>query len=240
MVESEIVLLVVTFLGAFVEGITGIGFFMICMSVLISLYDYQTVMFALKLLAITQGGILVLTHRREVQWKTMAAPVLAGIPGSLIGLKLLSVLPVEFLQRALGLFLVFISVQALLIRERSGIRPTLRNGCLAGIASGFLSGTLNLPGPPLVLYYLGCLKDKNLYFATICATFLCQNIFQTAIYAAGGSISTPVFVLFLHAAPGCLTGYYLGRCVFSRVNIEKIKRWIYLIMAIMGLRSLLL
>jgi len=238
---ETVILLVVTFAGAFTEGITGIGFFMICMSVLPAFYEYQTVMFAVKLMAILQGSILVCARLREVRWRVLAIPLGVSLLSSLVGLRLLDILPVALLQRMLGVVLIGVSVLSLAAKGSMHIRPSLRNGCLAGVCSGFLSGTVNIPGPPLVLYYMGCFSDdKNLYFSTICATFLFQNIFQITLQTGRGMIGAPIIQLFAYSIPSCLLGYYLGRRVFSRIDIEMVRRGLYIIMVLMGLRSLLL
>lgn len=231
--------LLIIFAAAFAEGISGIGCAMICMAILPDFFGYYETFMLTKMLGMVFETAVIITGFRNIRWKVMAVPLLASLAASVAGLQLLPVLPERGLKMALGIVLIVFSLWSLFSKKVIKIPATVRNGSVAGVFSGFLGGVMSVPGPPMVIYYLGTLgENKREYFATICATFWFQNIFQFGMQISRRAVGIEIWKLFAYSVTASVAGYILGQKVFRKADISVIRKIIYAIMLVMGIRNL--
>lgn len=235
-----IILVVVIFFASFAEGMSGIGMALVCMAMLPAFFDFYQVMILTKILGILFETYIVTRNRGRIRWGFLAPVTLASLAASWLGIEILFLVPVVWMKRMLGMVLTVFSAYFLFSGKQPSIRPGIRNGCVAGTLSGLLGGALSVPGPPLVFYYLGVFgDDKTGYLTTICASFLFQNVFQLGLQLEKQEMGVEMLYLFGCSCTFCAAGYFLGQKLFQKTDPAVIRRILYAVMLLMGIRNLL-
>jgi uncharacterized membrane protein YfcA len=142
---------------------------------------------------------------------------------------------VTVFETLLGVALIALSIFFLFFNNRIQIKPTAANGVLAGALGGTLNGLFSTGGPPVVLYLTQTTKDNLTYFATIQFYFGITNIYAVAMRALNGVIDAQVLICAAVGMIGCMTGDYLGKLVFDKLDTKKLRTVIYIGMIISGL-----
>ncbi len=231
-----VILVLVAFVGAVVQGMVGMGYSMLCMAVLPFVLPFYDLAICMKLLSLVFCAPLFGKLRTKIRWKVLLMPTLVSFVGATIGYQVLIRADEVLLQKLLGVLLLGISLFFLLRRKAVEIRPTVVNGSVTGLASGFCSGACNVPGPPLAIYYMNVFpKEKEVYFATISATFLINGAYQIALYIMDGNITAYGVELALIAAVPTVIGYFVGRMLFDKISAETVQRAVYASVCIMAI-----
>ena len=105
-----------------------------------------------------------LRHRKNISYRTVLPLLAASLVTIPIAVYFSSAVPAKVFQAILGTVLIALSLYFLFFEKKVRIRPTVRNGLLAGTVSGTLSGLFSTGGPPVVLYLTEALPDKHVYF----------------------------------------------------------------------------
>ena len=134
----------------------------------------------------------------------------------------------------LGCVLVVLGIYFIFFNGNLKIKPTPVNGVLAGMLGGGLGGLFSTGGPPVVLYLNNATSENMIYFATISFYFAFTDVYATAVRAINGIITPQIVLYALIGLAGCLTGDFIGKKVFDRLDGAKLKRIIYIGMIISG------
>jgi len=150
--------------------------------------------------------------------------VLGVVPGTLLGLGLLALVPAESLAAPMG---VLVLVAVVLSAVRVNLSPTRVTLAVAGMASGFLATAGSIGGPPMALVYAqskGPRLRSNLsvFFVVTAAASL------VALAAAGhfGAHEVRVSALFV---PGVLVGFLASgplRPLVDRGHVRPAVLWL--------------
>jgi uncharacterized membrane protein YfcA len=177
-----------------------------------------------NLMTLVAGG-----RRPEVLGGEAAWLVAWALPGLALGTWLVTRLPSDAIRVAVGV-LVF---AALLQRSawwagRSGrlsdvvagsgpaSHPAGRGArAAAGVASGALSTSTGLSGPPLVLYFTSAQLAPRLVRDTLAAIFLALGVLTTTTLAVSGELTLPAVTALLPFA--AIAGAVLGHRIFDRL-----------------------
>lgn len=159
----------------------------------------------------------------------------AGLIGALIGVMLNAQVSAQLFGMLLG---GFVSITGLLmyVRERLDVRPTADVSVAAatgvGLFIGIASGMLGVGGPVIavpVLVLLGMPFLLAVGVAQVQSIFIA--LFATAGYAAQGSVSLSLAALI--GIPQ-LAGVFVGWKVAHRVDEERLKKWLAIVLLIAG------
>ena len=177
-------------------------------------------------------------YRKDVHYR-MAVPMLcAALLTIPVAVRFAKDLPTEAFRMLLGVVLVAFSLYFLLFQKKIRLKPTVPNGVLAGTLGGVLNGLFATGGPPVVLYLSSAMQDKTAYFATIQFYFAFTNLYATIMRLANGMITAEILLYTAVGAVGWLLGDRMGRLVFNKLDVEKLRRIIYIGMIISGVLML--
>ena len=90
-----------------------------------------------------------------------------------------------------------------------------------------------------MLYLNSATEDNITYFATIQFYFCFTNLYAAAVRAANGIINAHLLLLAAIGAIGCMSGDFIGKAVFDKLDSDKLRRIIYAGMLIGGVVTLL-
>ena len=229
------------FLGAALQSATGFGFALVAAPILFALLGPQQAVTAGVLLGLLLNVLTLTTERRRPQVLGRDAALLLAwsVPGLALGALALRELP-EGVLSALVAVAVFAAL-AVRVRARRRVRPVvgrMRAWRLpaAGAASGALSTSTSLSGPPLVFHLLARGAAPAPMRDTLAAIFAAQALLGLPALALTATFEPPDGVWALLLAG--LAGQVLGRRVFAWLQGERYERAVLALLAVTALVAL--
>lgn len=236
--------------GAAVQSATGFGFALLLSPALFAAVDpYEAITallalgLALNLLVLADGGIA------PAQSRALAPMLLAALPGLLLGAGLLAWLSKPVLQIAVGAAVILaaavqwhtrargVAGQAASVDDASAGAWGGAPAALVGFASGALTTSVSISGPPIVLW----LEARGLHPAEIRASlavaFLFLNLAGAVVVLAtggGGAVDPGLLVVLLALV---LAGHLLGAAAFRRLDQRSFSRIALGLVALAGAAS---
>jgi uncharacterized protein len=228
--------------GSFVQSSTGFGFALVLSPALFAVMDPVEAVMALLVLGLALS-VLVLFERGQpehVDWRSLVPMLVAALPGLAVGAVALTQLSKGTLQVAVGVAVVGVAAWQLRRRRRGTGHPRLGPG--AGIGAGFVSGALttsiNVSGPPVVLWLEARGASPEEFRESLAATFLVLDLTGGALLLAAegsGSIE-PAKVGPLLAL--VVAGYALGAVAFRRLDRERFYTMVLVLVTCTGVASI--
>lgn len=158
---------------------------------------------------------------RRVLGPEVASMLSAAVPGAALGLVVLAALEKGTLQVLVGVLVMGAAAVRLVADRRllAGPAAPAWTAYPAGLASGVLTTSTSLSGPPLVLWLLGRRARPGEVRDSLAASFLALNVVGIAGLLVAGGIGPgpdPAFLLALLALT--VLGQVLGRRAFERLD----------------------
>jgi uncharacterized protein len=225
--------------GAFVQSTTGFGFALVLSPALFAVMDPVEAVMALLVLGFVLS-LLVLFERgrpEHVDWRSLMPMLLAALPGLALGAIALTELSKAALQVAVGVAVVAAAAWQLR-RRRRGAQPHPVPATVAGFTSGALTTSINVSGPPIVLWLEARGAAPEEFRASLAATFLALDLAGGALLLAAKGTGTididrlgPLLAL-------VIAGYALGAAAFRRLNRERFYTLVLALVACTGVASI--
>jgi uncharacterized protein len=224
--------------GAFVQSTTGFGFALILSPALFAVMDPVDAVMALLLLGLALSLLVLFERGRpdHVDWRSLVPMLIAALPGLAVGAVALTQLSKSVLQVAVGVAVIAAAAWQLR-RRRRGAEPHRVPAALAGFTSGTLTTSINVSGPPVVLWLEAREASPEEFRASLAATFLVLDLAGGALLlAAEGSASIdagrvgPLLAL-------VVAGYALGAWAFRRLDRERFYTLVLALVACTGVAS---
>ena len=227
-------------IGCALNTVCGFGFGVFCMMFMPYVMG-STVQAAamINIITFVQSTYLAIRYREHIKWKLFLVPLVAYFITSFLAVRLSSGLDNELMKRILGAFLLALSMYFIFIAKRVKLRASTRNGLIAGGIGGIMSGMFATGGPPASLYYSATTETKEDYLATIQGYFVFTNMYVIILRAANGVINKNVLVCTAVGFGGLFLGNFLGIYIFKRIDVEFMRKAIYVMMAVSGVVMLL-
>ncbi|MDN5343922.1 MAG: uncharacterized protein PWQ18_33 [Clostridia bacterium] len=225
-------------LAATLQGITGFGFALIAVPLLMLVFDAHTAVVLNLLISFCTQLALSLRVREGV-----VRPLLIHLfGGSLIGIPVGLYVFLHFNMQNLKIFISAITIffaLALLknIRIEKLAGRWVEN--LVGSLSGFLSTSVGIPGPPVVLFLNHQDLCKENFRATASAYFTFLYSVSLIFLGFSGSVSQSIAAKAFTLLPFAFLGSYLGVYLFPRVSQRHFQYGVPLLVVATGIYSLL-
>ena len=228
-----IIIAIIIFLAAFQQSLSGFGFALVTMPVLVQLVGLQT---AAPLIA--SSGLLLtiinaLRWRKSIDWSEIRRLGVWGMLGILPGILSVDYLPEIALKIGLGMLLVAYSLYALFKPEKLPI-ISRRWAYPAGFIAGLLGGAYNTPGPPLILY--GNLRQwsHQRFRAVLQSVFSFSAALVVGGHLLAGHFTTQVIALMLPTGAAILLGVLAGALLDHHLKPQHLRTWITIVTLILG------
>jgi uncharacterized membrane protein YfcA len=238
----DVLVAVAVMVAAALQSVTGFGFALVAAPALVAAHGTQASVSVIAvlgplvcLLALTTEG-----RRPAVDAEAARALGLWALPGLAAGVLLLDRLPERGLEAAVGVAVL----AAVAMRQhdtRGGSRRdrvTPRDGqtIAAGLASGALTTTVGINGPPLVLRLMRAGAPPLVARDTLAVLFVGLGAVGLGSLAIGGLLdlpgSTPVLAL------AAVAGQVAGRPVLARLHPEQHQRAVTALLVLAGIGAL--
>ena len=227
--------------GAFVQSATGFGFALILSPALFAVLEPVEAVTTLLVLGLALN-LLVLFERgrpEHVDWRGLLPVLVAAIPGLALGAVALTQLSKELLQVAVGVAVILAAAWQL--RRRRHERPRLAPAAAwaAGFASGVLTTSISVSGPPVVLWLEARGVRAEEFRATLAASFLALNLAGGAVLLAAEGAGAFEAGTVLPLLGVVAVGYLIGERAFRRLDRERFFTAVLVLVALTGAASIL-
>ncbi|HOX94390.1 MAG TPA: sulfite exporter TauE/SafE family protein [Syntrophales bacterium] len=227
-------LLAVTFLAGFIQGLSGFGSVLLSLPLLILFLDVRTAIPLVALVALALTIQLLIQLRQHLEWRRVY-PLLAGtVFGVPVGVFLLKHLDTALIQFVLGAVLIGYALYGLIFRiPPQGIRE--RWAYLYGFLAGCLGGALSASGPPVIIYTSLQPWTKDQIKVTLQGYFLASGLIVVFVQAANGLTTGTVIKLFVLSLPAVVVGTLVGSHFYGMVREEGYRRIVLIFLGCLGL-----
>ena len=204
------------YLGGLIQGLTGFGFSMVTVPLLVIFISPKMVVPAVLILSLVVNMVLFLKLREWVDLRRIRSLIIFGIAGMPVGVFLLVVLDAGLLKILIGSVILLFAI-AFLMGLRREIQNEQYGFAAVGVVSGLLNGSIKMAGPPVILFLTNQGLAKQPFRASLVSYFLFVNLATVPVFCLGGvmtvSVARYAILLIPVLIAGVLTGNQLARVV---------------------------
>jgi hypothetical protein len=222
---DQIVLVLITFVAATVNGALGYGFSSITVPVALLFYTNRILNPALVLVEMVINGYVLFINRRSVPhiWKRVT-PILLGL---LIGVGIGSYI-LFLVQPAWIKFVTYFVLLPLILLQAAGIRKPIRAEKAIAVPFGMGIGTLysvtTISGPPLALLFNNQGYAKQDFRAALSVIRVAESGMTAIAYTFLGLFSAGSMEIIPFIVPSVLLGIPLGTYLIRWMDPETFRR----------------
>ncbi len=212
-----LVALLAALLAGVVTGLTGFGLALISTPILLFVYEPKTVVVLTAIFSIFINTAVVWDSWHESRKRLALTLLVPSLIGVVVGVEVLRVIDPDYVRLGVGMIVVFSAL--LLVKDVRLPGADTRWGTLvAGSASGMLSTSTGLAGPPVVLLLASRGLPKHEFRGTSALYFLPMSVAGIAVLAFRGLVDASEVPLGLLLVPAAIVGKALGTALLRRVS----------------------
>ena len=227
----------VTFFAATVAGMTGFGYGLVSVPLLMVVLPPRVVVPAVTTHILLLSLLILLEVIKKVDVRRIWPLMLTGLFGLPLGIYVLLALSEGALRTITGVVIVLFALALLL-----GLNLEIKNEKLAlapvGIASGLLASGIAMAGPPVILFFSNQGMLKQVFRANLAAYFVFLNTLTIPAHAASGLITGEVVRFALLFLPTLVAGMVFGSFLSRRVPEVHFRRVVLVVVLCSGLLSI--
>ena len=220
-------MLVSTVAGGVVASVCGFGFGVVVMAIWPYFLPYAQSVAVSALCGVSTAVMIAIPCWRHINFKTLLPCALAGLVASALSVQLSVGAAHKTMLHALGWVLIAVAIYNIFLGGRIRIKPTLRNGIIAGLIGGTGAGLFSVGGPPVAIYMLSSANDNQEYRATLNAHFCFTSGVSTVMRAVNGIITPTTLKMWLMVLAALALGLFLGNKIFKRLDAKKLRMVVY-------------
>lgn len=222
--------------AALLQASTGYGFSIVGTPFLLLIYPVHAAIQVNIILSLCISLAMIVKIREAVHFPLFARLVAGSAAGLVPGIMIYLFLDVRLLKLVVGSLIVILTILLIL---KLALRQTNNRDYLTGGISGFLTASIGIPGPPLLLYFSGIGTDKATLRSTTLAYYLFIYFVSLVMQVIFGGTATDVWLSSLSALPALILGVVLGQWLFKRVSEKHFKAMTLCILFFSGLYLLM-
>ncbi len=162
--------------AGFIQAVTGFGsgiFMMVFFPALFPILNASALSSSISLFATCSQAW---RYRKLSDWKLTLIPSIIYIAVSSGSILLAPYLPTAVLKRFFGIVMILLSIYFLTISGKLKVKANLVSVTVCAVISGVMGGLFGIGGPPMVIYFLAALDDKEKYLGTIQTFFFITTV----------------------------------------------------------------
>ena len=222
----------IAFLAALLQTATGFGFSLIATPLFLLVYPPQTAIQLNIILGLAVSVVMLPRAAREADAVLLRRLALGALVGAPLGLLIFLSGNVVLLK---GIVAGLALGMALLLAVNFQFARAIGRDYGIGGASGLLTTSIGVPGPPLMLYFAGGAVSKEVARGTTLTFFLFAYGGSLGFQVAGSGLADDVGVAALVCLPTTLLGIAIGQFVFPFINQRIFVRLIWALLVGTGL-----
>ncbi|MBH02542.1 MAG: hypothetical protein CMP08_00150 [Xanthomonadales bacterium] len=229
-------------IGATSQGLTGFGSGTLTASFLVLFYPFRDVIPVVAVVGLAANIVMTGLAGREFDWRRGPIAAAGMSIGMIVGAQLLTVLPVDLLQRGLG-FVILCYVALNLFNTPTPVvdpKLTVADGTGLGVCSifaGTIAGAVGVSPVPLLIY-VSLRYPKKRARAVLTMAFLVASTVQVITYAQLGLLGGAAGWLAAACLPAVVLGAYAGHRLHYKIDQKSFARILALILVAPAIRLL--
>jgi len=218
----------VVFAAYFLKAFTGFGPAMIMIPFFAILYDPGTAITAATLYDFLAGLILLVSVRKQIQWKFVFSIFTSLAFGAIFGSFLLGRVPDLWIKKIIGITIFIFA--AIILFQKNGNSVKVKSKKIqslkypVGAFGGFLGGFIGISGPPIIIY-LKMLYEKSFFRTQLIGIFFFGAGWRFILYRINGiefnleyyAIGIFFLVMSCAAWAGTKLHFKINEIVFNRI-----------------------
>jgi uncharacterized membrane protein YfcA len=208
------------FLAGLVQGLTGFGFILVSVPLLLLFLDAPTTVVLSQLLALVACLYVAARHRRAIRVRQMLLILAAALPCIWIGAQVLLHWPSAAIKVLAGVVVLGAAVP-LLLGVRYQVKRERLGALTAGALSGFLQGSTGMSGPPVVILLANQGWRREVFRASVSFYLALASLISLSIYAANGLLQPAHLAQAAWLLPALALGTFSGTLLAPRVNLKR-------------------
>lgn len=222
---DQIVLVLITFVAATVNGALGYGFSSITMPVALLFYTNRILNPAMVLVELVLNSYVLFLNRQNIpNIFRRVVPILIGLAiGVAIGSYILSLVQPSWVK-----FVTYFLLLPLILLQAAGIRKPIKAEKAIGVPFGVGIGTLysvtTISGPPLALLFNNQGYEKQDFRAALGVIRVAEATLTAIAYGIIGFYSVESMEVMPYIVPSVLLGIPLGAFLIRWMDPETFRR----------------
>ena len=233
---SFIAVAIVVLLTACTQAVVGFGFALLAVPVMMQIVGLQRAVILASLIGTANNVFQYRDLKHNQDKQQVKRFLLASCVGAPFGLVAFIYANQQVLKILLGIGVLFGVL--LLARGRDLTHAHVSLDWSMGVISGFLLTSTSTNGPPLVFAMQARKSDPQVFRSTLNMVFLVSGIYGLVLFAAFGEIAMSEIWISLALLPSMIAGVYAGRLIRSRVDPDRFRMLVLILLALAGLSSL--
>ncbi|MDY6822944.1 MAG: sulfite exporter TauE/SafE family protein [Thermodesulfobacteriota bacterium] len=228
----------IAFAAGLVQGFSGFGVVLVSLPLMAFVIDIKIAIPLVLLLGMAINIILVIQLARHIEFRKclpLLAASLPGIPMGVYTLKAVGTRPLEILVGAM----ILLTAGTFLFLKPGTRQPARAWGWLAGLAAGFLGGSIGAAGPPVVIYTTLQPWTRHQIKSTMVGYFFTGGLGIIAIQLFSGIITPAVWRYWGLCLIPLVLGVLLGIRLYSQSNETIYQSVAMLMLTLLGFLLLL-
>ena len=219
--------------GATAQGVVGLGLNLLAVP-LIAIIDPGSVPGAFVLMGVPLSLAVALRERHEIDHAGLRWVIAMRVPGTIVGVVIVSMVSQSALLVAVGVMIV---LGVVLLRFRAPSEITAGEASVAGFAAGVMGTTAAVDGPPLALLYQHHAGPR--LRATLAVAFVVGSLMSAAALAIGGELTRHQIVFAIAMLPAVGLGYAISHPIARRVHSTHLRAAVLALAATAGVAAIL-
>lgn len=220
------------FIGAFVNGLTGMGGALISLPIISLVISSKSVIVISLMTGAAVGILSFLFYARLIPLREAATYWMAALPGLVLGALTLKLVDIHVLQMLLAVIItVNIAVQLFQNWLGTCMAPRKAMKYICGFFTGFFGGALGIPGPIMAIYASLMCMDKDTARGFFISAIPSQYL-NVAMAAHNGLLTADVIHTAVWVIPVAFIGFACSRPFARRIKQETFRKALLMLLGI--------
>jgi len=226
----------IVLLGGTVSGVTGFGFGLVIIPILLTIFPPTTVVAVNRVLGFVTGVVILGQDHGHVERGVVARLIPWSTIGLVGGVAVLTRVDATVIRLLAGAVVIVFATLATANCPIPGIGSRYAPA-VAGAASGLMGTSIGMSGPPVVLLLTSRALSPLVFRATITGYFVVLDVIAITLLISAGAFGWEEARISAVLLPFALVGRSIGRVVGTRVERERFRRLTLGLLILTGLSA---
>lgn len=213
-----------------ISAVTGFGAGIMAVPILSLFFPLTTVSPFMNLAGFFANAVRFKKNYHDIKFKVILPLFIGNFVGMVLGIYFLTSVPNSYLTKILSVVTVLTAITFLLDKNHIRFRPNRIFGVIVGMVSGILAALFATPGPPILLYLSGFMKDRHELRSHLFAYFFLSGFVVVPILFINKLVTREVIMLFLISIPIIILANSIGEKMHLRMSETVFRRIIAVIL----------
>ena len=228
------VIILTALAAGFIQSVTGFGGALVMMMTLPYFVPMKTATALAGLVCVPMCISLAWRYKSKIQVKKILLPTAIYLVSSAICIHIAARINLDSLKAVFGLLLIVLAAYFTFFSSKLNLKGSFTSALVCAGLSGVTGGLFGIGGPLLVLYYVAVTKGKEEYLGTMNFIFMITESYSAGMRYLNGLITPDLYTTILLGFAAMVAGSLAGSCVVAKLDGNKMKKGIYLLLAVSG------